>query len=262
MKNALLALGLVLLTACGGGGSAPAQEPAAQARAADYVLMDAAGEPYWLLCAPGAAKIVVYLHTWGTDFNQGRSLYPSGIAGACVALPNFNGPNNTAQALGSDDTIRRIALAILDARIHSGLQRVDMIAPSGGSLAAMNYLGTHGDITKASIWLPIYDLASLYATTQDESLKADMVAAIGHPPVGADPDYLARSPITRLANAAPSARVHLNAGSQDTVAPVAQGEAARDQFIGRGFNVAYTTWTMGHVFGPEQQREAVCQLDD
>lgn len=230
-----------------------------------YIQGSAGGELYWLRCTPLANKLVVFLHTWSGDLNQIK-LFPEfeGIERACLVSPNFNGPNNTAQAMGSDDSVTRINTVIQEAMFKTGLSRIYLVGASGGSMAAMNYLAAYpGRVHRASLWLPIWDLAGIYNTTSDAGVKADIVNVLGIPTGPNDPAFLARSPRGRFALApmAPSETVvYLNAAVTDITSPLSQATAARDQMAAKGLTVVYKEWPMGHVFDPPQRLEAIKQL--
>lgn len=231
---------------------------------ATYLTGDAGGEPYYLKCAANSNKLVLYLHTWGTTYTQVAS-FPEigGIDRACIVSPNFNGPNSTPNALGSNDAIDRIARVVSEVQYKTGLSRIYLVAASGGTLAAMNYMGRYpGKVHRASLWLPIHDLALMYSHTSDNGLKADMVSAMGAAPTGlGDPAYLARSPNSWLASAVGPTTVFLNVGTNDTVTPKVHGENARDQLQARpDMSVTYREWPIGHQFDAAQRSEAVQQL--
>lgn len=243
--------------------AAGATIPAAMV-SSSYASANAAGEPYLMRCAAGANKIVLYLHTWSGDLNQITAMPEfCGIDRACIVSPNFNGPNNTSAALGSDDTLARIDTVIQEVQYKTGLSRVYIVAASGGTLAAMNYMGKYpGKVHRATLWLPIYDLALLYSDTADPTLKADMVAAIGAAPTGPDdPAYLARSPKSRLPGSYGPTDVFINVGLSDTTSPPIHGQQARDIMQALpDYNVVYKEWAIPHVFDAAQRSEAVKQL--
>lgn len=229
-----------------------------------YQEQNAGGEPYLMRCASGANKLILYLHTWSGDKNQVITMPEFlSIDRACIIAPNFNGPNNTASALGSDDSVDRIHIAVQEMMYKTGLSRLYIVAASGGTLAAMNYMGKYpGKVHRASLWLPIYDLSLLYSGTSDASLKADMISAIGSAPTGPDdPTYLARSPRSRLPNSYGPTEVFINVGLSDTTSPPIHGQQARDVMLGLdGYRVTYKEWSIGHVFDAAQRSEAVKQL--
>lgn len=229
-----------------------------------FMEANAAGEPYLIKCATKANKIILYLHTWSTNYQQVMQ-FPEfhGIDRACIVSPNFNGPNSTPLSLGSDDALQRIDLVLREVMYKTGLSRVYIVAASGGTLAAMDYMGKYpGKVHRASLWLPIYDLALLYMTTADGTLKVDMVSALGAPPSGPeDPIYFERSPRSRLNACAGPTKVFINVGLSDTTSIPQHGVMARDH-ISRGpdCEVLYKEWPIGHVFGVDQRIEAVKQL--
>ncbi len=265
----------LVLAACGGGDvdtiaqcrkasdmAASCVFPASMV-SATYQQGSAAGEPYLIKCTAQANRIYLYLHSWSGDMNQVLTFPELGaLDRACVIAPNFNGPNTTAQAMGSDDSLARIDTVVKEVMYKTGLSRIYLVGHSGGSMAAMNYLGKYpGKVHLASLWLPIWDLASLYATTQDQQLKDNMLAVIGHAPAhDNDPDYLARSPRARLVGAYGPTTVYLNVGATDISSPPAQAQGARDQLQAQGFGVVYKEWPMGHQFDQPQRYEAIKQL--
>lgn len=232
----------------------------------DYVEAAVAGEPYLIRCAANASRIVLFLHTWSNDYHTVRQVFPELVSldNACVVAPNFNGPNNTPQALGSDDTVHRIDAVVRDVKHKTGLTRVDLTAVSGGTMAALNYMGEHpGTIHSASLWLIIYDLASLFHTTRDQSLRDDMLAVLGSSPTGPDdPAYLARSPRARLAGIKGRTGIIMNVGALDTTSPPAQAEMAKAQINAVAPNIAVTikSWPIAHEFAPPIRQEALRQL--
>jgi pimeloyl-ACP methyl ester carboxylesterase len=232
----------------------------------DYVEASAAGEPYLIKCTPQANRIVLFLHTWSNDYRTVKQVFPelASLERACVVAPNFNGPNNTPQALGSDDTMDRIDIVIKEVQYKTGLSSVYLTAVSGGTMAALNYMGKYpGKIHSASLWLVIYDLASLYNTTQDQSLKDDMLKVLGAPPTGPDdPAYLARSPRARLATITGPTKIIMNVGAQDTTSPPAQADMAKAQInaVAPGIPLALKSWPIPHEFAPAIRQEALKQL--
>lgn len=234
--------------------------------ASDYVEATTADEPYLIRCSPSASRIVVFLHTWSNDYRTVRQVFPElvSLERACVVAPNFSGPNNTPQALGSDDTIRRIDAVIRDVKQRTGLSRVDLSAVSGGTMAALNYMGKHpGRIHSASLWLVIYDLASLYNATQDQPLKDDMLKVLGRPPTGPnDPAYLARSPRARLAHIKGSTKITMNVGDKDTTSPPNQADMAKARIkaVSPDLPVVIKSWPIAHEFAAPARQEALKQL--
>lgn len=220
------------------------------------------GENYLMRTNGTPNKIILYLHSWSGDMSQ-VTLYPdlTSIKDAILIAPNFGGPNNTAGALGCQDTTDRIARVVSEVRHKTKLTRVYLVGASGGGMASLLLLGRYPDLVyRASIWVPIFDLASLYATTSNQDLKRDMVAALGSPPkYPDDPRYLARSPRCCLQKYNGRATVIINTGTNDTEVPKVNGENARDVMLAAapGANVNLIEWPMGHEFKP---LDAVRQL--
>ncbi|MCJ7996049.1 alpha/beta fold hydrolase [Rhizobium cremeum] len=227
---------------------------------------DAAGEPYrWMTTGPGKpTRIVLYLHSWSGDEDQ-VTLFPDllSIRNAIIIAPNFGGPNNTTDALGSPDSTDRIARVVKEIRYKTGLTRIYLIGASGGGMAALLLLGRYPDVVyRASIWVPIYDLAALYGETSNNDLKADMVTVLGSAPT--DPDdtrYLGRSPRSALPDFNGSAsKIIINVGALDTEVPKHHGYEAQAAMLAASpsADVTVIEWaTMGHEF---RALEAVKQI--
>jgi pimeloyl-ACP methyl ester carboxylesterase len=218
---------------------------------------NAAGEPYrWTTTGPGKPnKIVLYLHSWTGDKDQVLA-FPDllTIRNAIIIAPNFGGQNNTPGALGSQDSTDRIATVVKEIRYKTNLSRVFAIGPSGGGLALLLLLGRYPSLVyRASIWVPIYDLAALHSETSNNDLKTDMVTVLGSAPTGPDdPRYLDRSPRSALPNFNGSAsKIIINVGALDTEVPKHNGYDARDAMLAAspGADVSVIEWpTMGHEF--------------
>lgn len=233
---------------------------------ADYVEASAAGEPYLIKCTNQANRIILFLHTWSGDYKQVKTAFPemASLDRACIVSPNFNGPNTTPQAMGSDDSLARIDIVLQEVRYKTGLSRVYIAAASGGTMAALNYMGKYpGKVHLASLWLVIHDLSSLYTTTQDQQLKDNMLSVIGSAPSGPDDaEYLARSPRARLLNAEGPTKLFLNYGTLDISTPAAQAIAAKAQInaVAPDIDVVLKAWPISHVFDASQRFEAIKQL--
>lgn len=200
--------------------------PATSSATLQFSQHYAGGEPYLLRCDGQPKRMLLYLHTWTGNQRQVLS-YPElgGLRDYCVVSPEFGGPNSTARALGSRDSTKRIARVVSDVRRKTGIDQVDIVAASGGTLAALLYMGRHpGGVRKAWLWVPIYDLALLYQGTANESLKSDMRRVLGSPPGSLDdPRYAHRSPRPVLQRVRGPLHVVLNVGRWDTTTPPEHG---------------------------------------
>lgn len=230
-----------------------------------YTEGSAAGEPYRYFCMARANKIILYLHSWSGDYKQVNSFTELlNISRSYIISPNFNGPNRTPSALYTDDALARIATVLQEARVHTGLERVYLVGYSGGAIAGLNFMGAYpGIVHRASLWLPAFDLASVALTTIDPTIVSDMTAAIGHASTGPnDPDYLARSPRSRMVNMQGPTTIYLNAGVTDTTFPVAQARAARDFITANASEceLRYKEWPIGHLYSPVERYETIKQL--
>lgn len=129
-------------------------------------------------------------------------------------------------------------------------------------MAALLLLGRYPDLVhRASLWVPIYDLAMLYGHTSNQSLRSDMVDVLGSPPEGPDdPRYLARSPRSCLRSFNGRATVFMNVGANDMETPKQHGIDAYSAMLSSapGSDVRLIEWAgMGHEF---RCGEAVKQL--
>jgi hypothetical protein len=63
------------------------------------------GEPHWVSCKGMPRRVILYLHTWGSDLNhllvQDAARALREVADACVVAPNFNGPSDHPLEVGA-----------------------------------------------------------------------------------------------------------------------------------------------------------------
>jgi len=222
--------------------------------------------PYRFFAKANANRIILFLHSWSGTMSQAPNDFPelAQMDRVVVVSPNFKGVNNTAQALGSDSSIDEIKAVVDRVKYLTGVINVDIIAYSGGTMAAMNFMGKYpGVVRRASLYLPIFDLALLYAGTSDNSLKNDMVAGLGAAPVNDDdPIYVNRSPRARLLNSIGRATVYLNAGTLDTTSPKIHGEQAKAaiELHSPSAKVVYKEWNIGHAITAAERAEMIRQI--
>jgi pimeloyl-ACP methyl ester carboxylesterase len=237
--------------------AAAAAYPSSMLSAGVWTTGNAAGEPYVYQTFGKPNKIILYLHSWSGDMTQIETPFATGllaVQNAIIVAPNFNGPNNTAAALGSTDTTDRINSVVTEIRYKTGLSRIYLVGASGGGMESLLLIGRYPNLVyRASIWLPCYDLIVCYNETSDTSLKADMITAIGSAPTGpTDSRYLARSPRSVLQNFnGSSSKIIINVGSADTTFPPHNGYDAQAAMLAAspGADVTVIQGSYGHVFG-------------
>lgn len=218
-------------------------------------------EIFLMRCAPDADRLIVYLHTWGTDYSQVVGQLPDVVARSCVISPNFNGKNRHPSACGSNDAVNRIKVAIDEARRLTGLRRVNIVGASGGGYAALMFLGKFpGVADRASVWVPIYDLARWYSEATDPSYLEDMRACFGSAPASADdPVYRSRSPSGVLDGASGPLTAYIVVGTKDVLTPPKHGVDAFQHLkrVCEKCKIMLIERDMGHQFVGE---EAVRQI--
>lgn len=230
----------------------------------DGWLASTAGDERYLIRVVGRpSKIIAYLHSWRGNHNQVALYRPQLEArDAVLVSPNFGGPNDRAAAMGSLESTQRIMRVISEVRRMTGIKRVHLIGFSGGAMAGLLLLGRQPrEIERASLWVPIFDLASLYFATSNQQIRDDMLQVLGSPPDGPDdPRYLSRSPRSCMRNFDGYTSVVVNVGGLDTEVPKKNGEDACSVMMecAPGADVRLIEWPhMGHSF---DTAEAIRQL--
>jgi poly(3-hydroxybutyrate) depolymerase len=206
-------------------GPAFAQIPASAARANPVASMkwpaqvtkveipcsDGATQPAMWYAPPGVKKkpLLVGLHTWSSHYASagGDAVYAvwSIDQGWAFVHPHFRGPNNTAEAMGSDRAVQDVVEAVAWAKQQTDIDesRIYLIGVSGGGHMAMQMAGRHPEIwAGVSAWCGLSDIAQWHA----EHLKAgkpdryaqNIEAALGHAPAKDDADAWKRSPLSSL----------------------------------------------------------------
>ena len=175
--------------------------------------------------ASAPRPLLVALHTWSSDYNQDYSIpYAQWCIdhGWVFIHPNFRGPNNRPEAMGSDLVVKDIIKAVEYARSHAAVddERIYLVGASGGGHAGLLMAGKAPALwTAVSVWVPASDLAAwYYDSRQERSAYYRQVAASlgGEPSAGSAAEAQAqrRSPIPFLAHAA-DIPVDINAGIYD-----------------------------------------------
>lgn len=163
-----------------------------------------------------SVPLLVALHTWTGDYRQALN---APLAKWCIENnwafihPNFRGPNNKFEAIGSDLVIQDILSAVKFAKNYANIDthNIYLVGASGGGHAALMVAATHPNIwAGVSVWVPITDLTVWYQETQtlDGQYRIFLEQALGGAP-GTSPtidlEYKTRSPLTYL-----SPTTHLN----------------------------------------------------
>jgi len=230
-------------------------------------------DPYLIACNGQPNSLIVFLHSWSTDYQQIQTALPelSLMTDMCVVAPNFGGPYGKSGLAGSSKVLKTINDVIVyeKNRLHIQPNHINLMALSGGGYTALLYMSRYPKtIQKASIWFPIYDLAAWYneLATLDPRYQQDLIFTTGHPPKNElDPDYLLRSPKHTLDTIKGPLDVIINVGIFDgrpkhgTVPPHHSLEAA--QHIKRACpscDVLYKEFKGGHEFNSQ---EAMTQID-
>ncbi|GEP41783.1 alpha/beta hydrolase family protein [Brevifollis gellanilyticus] len=157
--------------------------------------------------------LLVGLHTWSSTYAStgGDVVYAEWCLAQSWAFvhPDFRGPNNTPQALGSDRAVQDIVEAVEWAKKQTAVDenRIYLIGVSGGGHMAMLMAGRHPEIwAGVSAWCGIGDLGRWHAehtkAGKSDRYAKNIEAALGKVPAKDDPDAWKRSPESCLANAA------------------------------------------------------------
>ncbi len=248
-------------------GDDPAGSDAALVEVAIISSADGTAQPA-MWGAPGSEEepvpLLVHLHTWSGDFRQAdpRDTFFALAQehGWAFIHPNFRGPNQTPEALGSRLAIADVIDAVHYAKDHANIDasRIYLAGSSGGGHMALQMAAHHPDVwAGVSAWVPIGDLFAWHAThtkiennqRQPGRYAAMIEAACGGPPgtPTTDREYVARSPLFHLHRAA-GLPIDLNVGIHDGH----QGSVPVDQSL-EAFNVlAEANGHPAAAFTPEE----------
>ena len=95
---------------------------------------------FWAPESDQAVPLLVALHTWSSSFRSREPKYPQWCQelGWAYVYPNFRGPNNTPDALGSDLVVADIISAVDDVRRRTKIDanRIYCVGVSGGGHAS------------------------------------------------------------------------------------------------------------------------------
>ena len=181
---------------------------------------------YWAPATDDAVPLLVTLHTWSSNYRSPEPKYVEWCqqAGWAFVRPNFRGPNNTADALGSDLVVADIVSAVEDVRRRRkiDLNRIYCVGVSGGGHAAMLMAARAPRLwAGVSAWCGISDIALWHQQCQGskfERYAQHIEAALGGR-LKDSADRLAdaehRSPVSWLAKAKTLPPLDLNHGIND-----------------------------------------------
>ncbi len=158
------------------------------------------------------APLLVSLHTWS---NSAEGQDSTSRLNWCRRMgwhfiqPDFRGPNQRPEAMGSDLAVQDVVDAVDYARRHAEVDpdRIYLVGASGGGHLALLLAGRHPGLwAGVSAWCPISDIKAWH-----EFAKARKLKYAGDIELGADGDpkvdgkaaaaCAARSPVTYLAGA-------------------------------------------------------------
>jgi pimeloyl-ACP methyl ester carboxylesterase len=169
--------------------------------------------------------LLVALHSWSNNYRQKESVI---YAEWCIANdwifihPNFRGPNNRPEAMGSDLVIGDVLSAIDYARANARVDesRIYAVGWSGGGFLGLLLAGRAPEIWAGiSAWVPISDLNAWYEESRTLGTKyvREIAAACGGRPAGegaAADECRKRSPVTYLERAR-GIQIDINHGIRD-----------------------------------------------
>lgn len=181
-----------------------------------------------LFYAPPQRKpqpLLVAMHSWSGDYKQDTSVV---YARWCLTHnwafihPNFRGPNQRAEATGSELVIQDVLSAIEYAKQNAAVDesRIYLMGVSGGGHLALLLAGRAPEVwAGVSAWAPITDLTAWYHESKQAGRRyaENIVKSCGGipaPGTAAEKECVKRSPLTYLvsANQVP---IDINAGIHD-----------------------------------------------
>jgi dipeptidyl aminopeptidase/acylaminoacyl peptidase len=172
-----------------------------------------------------ARPLLVALHSWSNNYRQKESVIYSEwcIANDWIFIhPNFRGPNNKPQAMGSELVIGDVLSAIDYAKANARVDdtRIYAVGWSGGGFLGLLLAGRSPEIwAGVSAWVPISDLNAWYSESRKLRTKyvREIAAACGGNPAGegaAADECRKRSPVTYLERAR-GVSIDINHGIRD-----------------------------------------------
>lgn len=188
------------------------------------------GDQSALFYVPETSKptaLLVALHPWSADYRSGTD--GPAYAKECIRRgwamvhPNFRGPNNRPEAVGSELVVQDILSSVEFAKQQANIdpERIYLVGVSGGGYAALLLAGRSPETwTAVSAWVPIADLSVWHQESRYETKRVywrHLEAACGGPPGASeevDQQYKLRSAVTWLPEAK-EVPIDINAGIHD-----------------------------------------------
>jgi pimeloyl-ACP methyl ester carboxylesterase len=164
---------------------------------------------FWAPESDRAVPLLVALHTWSSSYRSREPKYPQWCQelGWAYVYPNFRGPNNSPEALGSNLVVADIISAVDHVRSRTKIDgdRIYCVGVSGGGHASQLIAARAPEIwAGVSAWCGISDIAAWHcqcAGTRFSKYAQHIESALGGPPESSAKrlaDAKHRSPITWL----------------------------------------------------------------
>jgi len=188
--------------------------------------------------------LLVGLHTWGGDYEQGSGKVYYNEAKKrewAFIFPDFRGPNRRPDAMGSDKAVQDIIDAVRYAQEHAKIDptRIYLCGASGGGFMAMLMAGRHPEIwAGVSTWCGISDVKAWHAynkQNKNASYYRQIEKALDGAP---DTDKkvalqaLRRSPVNWLKNAK-KLPLDIWHGAKDKAVPSIESKNAFNIVVGK-----------------------------
>lgn len=147
--------------------------------------------------------LIVCLHTWSGNYTQKDPMAKEILSRDWNYIhPDFRGPNNTPQAMGSSLVISDIEDAIRYAleNTNSNPDEVHIIGVSGGGYATLlAYMNIQYPVKSFSAWAPISDIKAWYweSVGRQQKYAGDIFKATSSDSIFNKEEALKRSPIAQ-----------------------------------------------------------------
>lgn len=171
------------------------------------------------------APLLVLLHSWSAHYNNSSktddALAEAQRRGWAFIAPDFRGPNDHAEACGSDLAVQDVldAVNFMKRRTQIDTRRIYVLGGSGGGFMTLVMAGRAPHLwAAASAWVPITDLAAWYAFSKSKGSRywKMMEGCFDGPPTSTftQQQYRQRSPLYFL-SLARDLPIDIQTGIQD-----------------------------------------------